>query len=288
MRVVFLALLAAAVSATACGGGDSRVIVTASEADFVPVIESSDVYTGVPRLVLTLLERDGQPVFSDEVAFLARYFSPTEEGGVRFHSEAPLDTIVVEGFRYLIADEPPVDEPGRWALSVTVELSNGTAESSPRLPFVVADEPRGLVAGDAAPTVHTPTVADGLLERLAPQSVEVIELYERSASNLLEASRPFLIVWASADRCAGRLACARALSQAAALHDARVIDVIAVEPFGRPRFTEVQDLIDAANEAWVIEAEPQLFVVNADGTIAERFEIVVEDAQLRAAVDAVR
>ncbi len=281
-------LLLGVALASACGDGDDRVVVTASEGAFVPVIETSDIYVGMPRFVLTLLERDTQPDFSDDAAFLARFFAPTAEGGLRFHSEAPLDTILVDELRYLITRGPPFDEAGQWALTVTVELADGTAESSPRLPFIVNGSPRGLVAGDDAPRIDTPTVRDGILERLAAQTRDDSSLYERSAADLLDAGEPFLIVWASADRCAGRLACSRALAQAVQLRDAAVISVIHVEPFGRPRSGELQTVIDAANEAWVIEAEPQLFIVDADGVIRARFEIVISDEELRQAADAVR
>ena len=76
----------------ACGESEDRVVVTASEADFVPVIESSDVYVDMPRLVLILLEQDVQPEFDDGASFLIRYFEPTE-GGIKFHSEAELAQI---------------------------------------------------------------------------------------------------------------------------------------------------------------------------------------------------
>ena len=136
-----------------CGGSEDRRVVTSSEAAFVPVIESSDIFVGVPRLVLTLLERDAQPEFADGANFLIRYFEPTE-GGIKFHSEAELQEINVDGLRYLIADQPPFAIPGQWAIAVTVELPDDTAESTPRLPFIVRGVPTGLTVGDAAPSVE--------------------------------------------------------------------------------------------------------------------------------------
>ena len=114
---------------------------------------------------------------------------------------------------------------------------------------------------------------------------EALPMYERSASELLAGGEPFLIVWASAERCAGRRACARALQQAAQILERGEIVVLHVEPFGRPRSGELQGLIDAANEAWAIEAEPQFFVVDSDGEIAARFEIVVETSELEAVLE---
>ena len=271
---------------SACGESENRVVVTASEASFVPVIESSDIFVDAPRLVLTLRERDGQPEFGEGATFLIRYFEPTE-GGIKFHSEAQLDETHVENLRYLIADDPPFHIAGQWAIAITVELSNGTAESTPRLPFLVRGEPSGLSAGDPAPTVDTPTESDGVLERMVDVSDDRLDMYQRSASELLARGEPFLIVWASADRCAGRRACARALDQASEVLRRDGIAVLHIEPFGRPRQDALQALIDTANEAWSIEVEPQWFVVDAEGVIAARFEIVVESSELETAIGAV-
>ena len=253
-----IGLVVCAVVLASCEESDDRVVVTSSEASFVTVIESSDLYVGVSRLVLTLLERDQQPRFSEDAMFRVRYFVPTE-GGIKFHSEAELTSIDVEGLRYLVADDPPFDAAGEWAIAVTVELPDGKAESSPRLLFSVMDGSRGPSVGAAAPGVPTPTITDGVLARMAAAESDR-GMYERSASQLIAAGEPFLIVWASADRCAGRLACARAVDQAREIYVQDKIAVLHVEPFGRPRRAVLQSLIDAANEAWVIQAEPQFYV----------------------------
>ena len=284
-RWFLIGLVVCAFAIASCEESDDRVVVTSSEAAFVPVIESSDVFVGVPRLVLTLLERDRQPRFSEDAMFRVRYFVPTE-GGIKFHSEAELSSIDVEGLRYLVANEPPFDAAGEWALAVTVELPDGKAESSPRLSYPVKDAPRGPSVGVAAPGIPTPTIDDGVLERMAAAESDR-GMYEQSASRLIAAGEPFLIVWASADRCAGRLACARAADQAREIYWQDKIAVLHVEPFGRPRRADLQSLIDAANEAWVIQAEPQFYVVDEHGVIAARFEIVVESAELEAAVEQV-
>ncbi|MXX46781.1 MAG: hypothetical protein F4088_00575 [Chloroflexi bacterium] len=280
-----IGVVLAVLATVGCGGSTDRLVITSSEAAFVPVIESSDIHVGVPRLVLTLLERDAQPEFPEDAAFRIRYFDPTEDG-IKFHSEARLREIDVEGFRYLSASNPPFDTAGQWALAVTVELPDGTAESTPRLPFLVRRNATGLARGDPAPRVATPTTADGVLERMAEPGPEAVGLYERSAAELISEGEPFLIVWASAERCAGRRACARALEQANELLQQKTLAVLHVEPFGRPRPQPLQGLIDKASEAWSIEAEPQFFLVDQDGTIAARFEIVVEGAELEAAVEA--
>ena len=64
--------------------------------------------------------------------FRVRYFVPTE-GGIRFHSEAELTSIDVEGLRYLVADDPPFDAAGEWAIAVTVELPDGQGGEFPTI-----------------------------------------------------------------------------------------------------------------------------------------------------------
>jgi hypothetical protein len=283
--LAFSGLIMIWVTAVACGDSDDPRVVTASQAAFVPVIESSDVFVGMPRLVVTLLERDSQPVFADGAGFLIRYFDPTE-GGIKFHSEAELTEIDVEGFRYLIANNPPFQAAGQWAIAIAVELPDGTAESTPRLPFLVRGSANGLSRDVAAPTVETPIIADGILEKMTSTPDEVLTMYERSASELIASGEPFLIVWASANRCAGRLACARALEQATTVLSRGDIAVLHVEPFGRPRTGALQALIDTAIESWSIEAEPQLFLIDEHGLIAQRFEIVVDQAELDVAIEA--
>ena len=283
---LLVGLISGSLAIGACSNSDDRVVVTASEAAFVPVVESSDVYVGVSRLVLTLLEQDRQPEFEDGARFRIRYFEPTE-GGVKFHSEGQLQIVDVEGFQYLVATEVPFNSTGTWAIAVTVELADGRAESTPRLAFLVDGHARGPQPGDAAPIRRTPTASDGVLERMLQPAESALGMYERPASALIAAGDPFLIVWASAERCAGRRACARALEQAERIHNRGNITVLHVEPFGRPRQNELQALIDAANEAWSIEAEPQVYIVDADGRVAARFEIVVRTSELEAAIDAV-
>ena len=284
--LIFIGLIAGAVTFVACEESDNRVVITPSEAAFVPVIESSDVYVDLPRLVLTLLEQDAQPAFAKGASYRIRYFEPTE-GGIKFHSAAELQIIDVEGFRYLVANHVPFRTPGVWAVAVTVELPDGRAESSPRLPLQVHEQSRAPSTGDRAPRVDTPTLSTGMLESLEEGGVpdSVLRLYEHSALDLINQGEPFLIVWSTPDRCAGRLACAAALEQARLIAEQNDIAVIHVSPFDRPRRPTLQALIDAANEAWSIQAEPQFYIVDSAGIVAARFEIVVEQSDLEAAIE---
>ena len=112
MRTAAVLICAAAIVLIACGSDDDRVILSAADAPFVPVIESSDLAVGHSRIVLTLLDRDAQPSFASDTMFRLRLFEPTE-GGTRFRMEVELEAIEIEDETYYVAREVPLDQARR-------------------------------------------------------------------------------------------------------------------------------------------------------------------------------
>ena len=284
MRTAAALICAAAIVLIACGSDDDRVILSAADAPFVPVIESSDLAVGHSRIVLTLLDRDAQPSFASDTMFRLRLFEPTE-GGTRFRMEIELEAIEIEDETYYVAREVPLDQPGGWALAVTAALGDGSAQSSPRLPFNVAANPITPAIGEPVTNTITPRVADAAIEDLSGDPDPLPALYERSVHQLLADGERFLIVFATYDRCADRPVCARAVEQAKRIANDAAVSTIHVEPFGRQQLPEHQALIDETVDAWGIRVEPQFFVVDAEGKVTGHFVIVVTDEELREAVD---
>ena len=284
MRAAAVLICVVAIVLIACGSDDDRVILSAADAPFVPVIESSELAVGDSRIVLTLLDRDAQPSFAPDTRFRARLFEPTE-GGTRFSLEVELDPVEVEHETYYVARDVPLNQPGNWALAVTAALGDGSAQSSPRLPFNVAANPVTPAIGDPAPDTITPSIADAAIEDLSGDPDPLPALYERSIHQLLADGERFLIVFATYDRCAGRPVCARAVEQAKRIARDSDFSTIHVEPFGRQQLPEHQALIDETVDAWGIQVEPQFFVVDAAGKVVDHFAIVVTDDELREAVD---
>lgn len=282
MRVAAILVLTAAALLVGCGSGDDRVILSEADAPFVPVLESSELSVGDSRIVLTLLDRNAQPRFAEGTSFRVRFFEPTE-GGTRFRDEAELEPIPVEDETYYVARDVGLNIAGDWALAVTAVLADGTAQSSPRLPFTVTRSRSTPAIGEPVPDVPTPTRGDAPIERLSGDPDPLPALYGHSVHQLLAEREPFLIVFATYDRCAGRPACARAVEQAKRIARELGLVTIHVEPFGRRQPPEHQVIVDAVVEAWGIRLEPQFFIVGEDGRVVERFTVVVTDAELRAA-----
>lgn len=276
-----VALLAAVVLA-ACGG-DEPVVLTATDAPFVPVLETTDLRVGDERIVLSLLDRSEEPRFGAGASFRARLFEPTE-GGIRYRAEASLERVGIEGRSYYVARDAPLDHAGDWAIAVTAALADGTSESSPRVGFPVRAVGLRPAVGDAAPALASPTLNDGAIGELTGAAEPEALLYGDSVGELLEAGRPFLLLFATPGRCGGQPTCRRALAQAAGVARAGELAVVHVEPFGRPRGAALQEMIDRLNEAWGIRVEPQFWLVDGEGRVAGRWAVVVGDGELGEAI----
>lgn len=278
------AIVACAVSAAACSG-DAPDVIETTDAPFVPVIETHKPAVGDDVIVFTLLDRDRRPSFAADVQFRARFFEPTE-GGVRFRADAEaVERVELAGGDYFIARGAPLDRPGNWALAVTAAFADGTSQTSPRLSFSVFARPNGPAAGEPAPREATPSTVDAGIDRLTADDRPLARLYERSADQLI-GSEPFVILFATPARCAGRPTCARALEQLKRLGGG--IAAIHVEPFPPHRGAELQPTFDAAVAAWQIESEPIFFFVDGGGVVRARIQAVATDAELGEAAGALR
>ena len=252
MIVVALGAMAAiaALLALACGGGDDRFVLTNADAPFVPVIESTDLAVGVDRVVLRLLDRAAAPSFAAGTTFQVRYFEPVQ-GGLRFRADAALGVVAV-GAETFYVGAAPLDIVGTWALEVRAVAAGApddAAQVSARLPFVVAATTASPAVGDQAPTT------EALREALA-------------------AGRPALVVLTLSADCSGSALCDRALAQAERVAAAMALTVVA----------ERAPANGERESGWTLENEPWTYVVGAGGRILARFERLVTDAELQAAI----
>ena len=277
-----LAPLLAALALLACGGDEPRVL-TDADAPFVPVLHTTDLRVGDDRIVLSLLDRSEEPRFAADADFHARLFEPTE-GGIRYRAELELERVEYEDRAYYIARSAPLDHPGDWAVAVTVSRPDGASQSSPRVGFPVRPIGERPQLGGDAPNLPSPTLNDAPIEQLTAAPNPLPLLYQHSIADLLAAQRPFLLLFATPQRCGGQPTCRQALAQAEQIASGGTLTVIHIEPFGRPREAPLQAQIDALNQAWQIQSEPQFWLINANGKITARLTIAATDEELTTAI----
>ena len=290
---VILALAALALFTTACGGGNGSsgingdvFVVTESNAPFVPVIESTDIAVGVKRIVITLLDRNRSPSFAEGTTFAIRYFEPVE-GGFRFREDQPAQVTFVGGEPFYSATAP-LARAGQWELQVLVSPPNADRLASARLPFIVAPTTTAPAIGARAIPSPTLTLADGSLATITSDPTPDPSLYETSIIDALEQHQPFVVAFTTVGFCFGGDLCQHAVDQLKAIGSTANIIAIHAEPLTdiAPGATPVPSESGILTD-WNLESDPWIFVINADGIITDRFEIIVDDAELAAALERV-
>ncbi len=292
--IIILVLTALALLAAACGGSgdgssgrglDSGVfVVNESDSPFVPVIESTDIAVDLDRLVITLLDRNVAPTFADGATFAVRYFDPVE-GGLRFREDRPAQAIAVDGETFYIATAP-LDRAGQWELQVLVSLPNADRLMSARLPFIVAPVTTSPAIGDRAPRSPTLTLRDGPLATNTRDPTPDLSRYETSIVDALDQHQPFVVAFTTVGFCFGRGLCQRAVDQLKRIAATTSLIAIHAEPLVdiAPGATPVPSESGVLTD-WNLESDPWIFVIDADGIITDRFEILVDDAELTAALE---
>ena len=277
MTIVVLGLFAAA-----CGGdADGPFVVRPSTAPFVPVIESTEVAVGEPRLLFRLLDRNVEPQFPDGATITMRFVAPATDDGPREEErEAALVAVGAERFYVVPA---PFDRAGEWTLEVRAQLPSGATQISARLPFAVEPHPAGPVLGDPAIATVTPTTAEQPLSEISSDPHPDPALYTTSIADALAQDRPFVAVFSTPGFCFGRDTCQRAVDQVKRL--APEAGILAIH-------AEVLTALDAPDgpvptgllAQWALQNYPWIVVVGADGRLLDKFEVVAVDAELAAAL----
>lgn len=269
--------------AAACGGDDEGpFVVRPSAAPFVPVIESTEVAVGEPRLVFRLLDRDVAPQFPDGATFTVRFVAPATDNGQKEEERQATVLVVADEERYYVVPAP-FDRAGEWALEVRARLPSGATQISARLPFIVEAHPTGPALGDPAIASVTPTTAEQPLSEISSDPHPDPRLYTTSIADALAQGQPFVAVFSTPGFCFGRDTCQRALDQVKRL--APEAGILAIH-------AEVLTALDAPDgpfptgllAQWALQNYPWIIVVGADGRLLDKFEVVALDEELAAAL----
>ena len=133
------------------------------------------------------------------------------------------------------------------------------------------------------------------MKQVSTDTEPVPRFYETSIADALAAGEPFVVAFATPAFCETR-PCGPTLETVKAVAtDYPSITFINVEPYNMAfKDGSLQPELDANNQlqpaewtnAWGLRSEPYTFVVAAVGTVAAKFEGVLGEDELRAALDA--
>ena len=233
------------------------------------------------RFVRLVGERDEFRFEAPAQEFIAggRYNHIHEDGQVHVHDLARS--------YYLVADAA-FDE-GLWRADLEVQPAHGSAFAASTV-FQVGPRTSTLRVGDPAPASVHPTVNDvAALDLLTTADPPLPALYEHTVAGALAGNEPFVVAFSTPAFCTSAM-CGPVTAVVGDLHRqlGDRVRFIHLEPFDLDIARTEGRLVFAPTAGeWNLETEPWVFVVDATGRVAARFEGLVGAAELEPAIAAV-
>ncbi|MFQ5517378.1 MAG: TlpA family protein disulfide reductase [Acidimicrobiia bacterium] len=284
------AVLALLFVAAACGGSsDSQSLTTsppatataAGSAEAFAVIASSDMAVGRERLLLALAGPGNQRLGGPDVAVSVEVFPADVPGAVQ---EIDADWIwAVPGVSGLYRGSLEFDRAGTWVARVTAEGAVLT-----EVPFDVKEAPFTVAVGSPAPRSVTPIAAEvAALAEITTDPEPDPAFYALSVADAVGDGKPTVVIFSTPAFCQTAI-CGPTLdvvkSAAAGLEDVDFIHVEVYEGMTEPGFVPDPAHLSPAVIEWGLPSEPWVFVIDASGKVAARFEGVVAAEELLAAL----
>ncbi len=283
-----LALLVVAALAAACGGEGAPAARGAStptadafatpfaDAKVYPVFASSEVVVGENRFLVGLLDENDAPIGSPDLKVDIAFFGL--DSGTRIPREEMDFIWAVKPDRGLYVAYPEFAEPGKWGAEIHV-TGDGIDETQ-RSSFEVAEQGTTPAVGAPAPPSDTPTKDDvKSLKQISTDPRPDPRFYEVSVAEALKKNEPFVLVFSTPKFCSSQV-CGPTLDTVKGVAD--------TYPGVTFIHSEIYEDLDPANppveavKEWGLPSEPWVFVVDAQGKVAAKYEGTVAPRELAA------
>jgi hypothetical protein len=216
---------------------------------------------------------DPRPLADTPAEFIAAELS--------FNDEANSSARTVVGEAGVYVTYTSFDRAGDWGAELSITRAGERSTELYR--FTVREDSEEPSIGDQAPPSLQATTATAKLEDIDSSFPLRPSMHTTTVADALAAGRPAVIVFATPAYCTSRT-CAPVLEAAIdpliPTYEERVT-FIHIEPYALRdlRAANVRNPVPAALE-WRLRTEPWVFVVDADGKIAAKFEGLVSAAEV--------
>jgi len=253
---------------------------------------------GPNRVLFTILDQTGTPIGAPDRTVKVSIFNLGRDSKTAIATLDGSFVWAIENERGIYIANTTFPEAGRYGAEFTTAVGSATP-TTVRLTFDVQPSSAVVKVGDHAPHSKTPTLADvgGDVTHLSTDTAPDPAFYKTSVDQALAAHSPFVLIFATPKFCKSAQ-CGPTLDRIKPFASKYPgVTFINVEPY-KLQFADgsLQAILDETNnlvtapttDEWHLFNEPDVFVVNRDGVVTANFELIFSDAELSAALDALK
>lgn len=295
----------AAPSGTACATAPAPADLSAwgpttTSKSVIPVLIANpgELVCGANRVLFSFIDDSNRPIGSPNRSASVTIYDLGRDPGTAIQSADATFVWAIENDRGIYVANLTFPEAGTYGLELKTQLGSATPDRM-RLTFDVLASSGVVKVGDKAPATKTPTLADagGDATKISTDPTPDPALYQTSVDQDLAAHKPFVVIFATPKFCT-TAQCGPTLERIKPFVTRYPgVAFIHVEPYKlKLENGTLQADLDSANQlqqtdvtaAWGLLSEPWVFVVDKDGVVRGSFELIFSDAELTAALDAVK
>jgi hypothetical protein len=316
LLVILSAPAALALLAAACGGGGddngpgSSNVATPIDNRYLPVVVSDDLALGEQRFQVGLIDQEqgNAPVAGATLHF--KFYLLNADGHTataKFESD-PTPVTITKSYTHTHEDGTvethqagetgayisyvTFDATGYWGVEVTGTLQDGTSivdsGLQPARPFFPVNEKSvGLAVGDPAPASHQTLVSDVAdIRSIDTSQTPIPEEHNMSVADAIVSGKPTVIAFATPAFCVTQL-CGPSKEIFDGLYEKYrgQANFIHIEPYDVDKVrsgvcTNLGDCVVQAMNDFRLDSEPWVFVIDAQGKVAAKYDGIVSEAEM--------
>jgi hypothetical protein len=271
----------------------------ASAPEVIPLLIGPTIATcGENRMLFTILDAAGRPIGAPDRTVRVALFDLGRDKDKPFATVDGTFIWAIENERGIYYANVAFPEAGRYGGEFTTAVGGG-APTTLRLTFDVQPSTPALRVGDTAPSTKTPTLADVGNDptKISTDATPDPAFYSTSVDQAIAGHKPFVLIFATPKFCVSAQ-CGPTLDRIKPfVTKYPTVTFINVEPY-KLKLVDgaLQADLDAnsqlqttaAADAWHLVSEPNVYVVDKNGVITANFELIFSDAELTAALDAIK
>jgi hypothetical protein len=270
----------------------------ASAPTVVPLLINDPVVCGSNRILFSVLKPDGTPIAAPDRTASVAFYDLGRDPSKPITKVDGTFVWAIENVRGIYIGNASFPEAGRYGAEFTTAAAGGPPMTI-RLTFDVQPSSPVVKVGDHAPASKTPTLADvgGDASHISTDAKPDPAFYKTSVDQAIAKHDPFVVIFATPKFCT-TAQCGPTLDRIKPFVTKYTgVTFINVEPYKLKLVegvlqadTDASGQLQATNvtDQWHLVHEPSVYVVDRNGIVTANFELIFSDAELTAALDAVK